>query len=100
MNKMRNNENLSFTVKVLLPLVLGVIVIFFVILSIFPTFGLTLEEFTFIYWLFSIVAFPTNYQCQRWTDYQSRIMVRKWKRTLKRGKCTSMETSGNIGLHG
>lgn len=58
-------EVLKFYVK-LLPLAISVTVIF---LYLFPTFSLTLEEFSFIYWGISVIAFPINYKVQRWTEY-------------------------------
>jgi hypothetical protein len=67
---MRINETLKFTVKVILPIVIAVTVIFLVLLYvIFPTASLTFEEFTLVYWSLSIAAFPINYQARRWTEY-------------------------------
>jgi hypothetical protein len=65
---MQIGETLRFIVKVIFPLILAVNVIFFVVISIFP-FSLSLTDFTLIYWGLSIVAFPLNYQAQRWTEY-------------------------------
>jgi hypothetical protein len=69
MNKMRSTETLRFASRFLLPVVIIVIITFLVIIAIFPAFRLTFRDFTFIYWGFSLVSFPLNYQARRWTDY-------------------------------
>jgi hypothetical protein len=67
---MRINETLKFAVKVILPIVIAVLVVFLVFLYvIFPAVSLTLEEFTLVYWSLSVVAFPFNYQTRRWTEH-------------------------------
>jgi hypothetical protein len=70
MNEMRINETLRFTVKVILPIVIAVLIVFLVFLYvIFPAISLTLEEFTLVYWSLSAAAFPLDYQALRWTEY-------------------------------
>lgn len=67
---MRINETLKFTVKVILPIVIAVLVVFLVFLYvIFPSISLTLGEFTLVYWGLSAVAFPLDYQALKWTEY-------------------------------
>jgi hypothetical protein len=96
MIKMCVGETLKFTVKVILPLVLAVIVIFLVILYAFPTLSLTFEEFTIIYWSLSIVAFPLNYQAGRWTDYVTkRYGIQREMNPVMR----NMLIKGNLKVH-
>jgi hypothetical protein len=67
--KMPNNETLRFASKFVFPQTLIVVIIFFVIIYVFPTLRLAFREFTLIYWGFSIVSFLLNYQAIRWTKY-------------------------------
>lgn len=69
MSKVHISETHRFVVRVILPLVLVVIVLFLVTIWVFPTSGLTFEVFTLIYWIFSTVPFLLAYQTKRWTDY-------------------------------
>lgn len=69
MSEVHISEKLRFIGRYILPPILVVIVVFLVIIWLFPTSSLTLEVFTLIYWSLSIVSFPLNYQVKRWTDY-------------------------------
>jgi len=66
---MHVSETLRFAVRHILPPIFIVALIFYSIIFTFPTITLTLKDFTFIYWSFSIVSFPLNYQAQIWTEY-------------------------------
>jgi hypothetical protein len=69
MNKMHISETPKFAVRLFLPPTLVVILIFLITILAFPTFSLTFEEFTLIYWSLSIVALPLNYKVMKWTAY-------------------------------
>jgi len=66
---MYNSETLRFVGRHILPPTLVVAIIFLVTILVSPTFSLTFRDFTLIYWSFSIVSFPLNYQAMRWTKY-------------------------------
>jgi len=66
---MHVSETLKFTVRHILPPMFFVTLIFLFIIFAFPTLSLTPKGFTLIYWSFSIVSFPLNYQAQIWTEY-------------------------------
>jgi len=69
MSKMHISETVRFAVRYILPVTLVVIIIFLTMIFAFPTFDLTSEEFTLIYWSFGVVSFLLNHQAKRWTEY-------------------------------
>lgn len=66
---MHISETFKFVVRhILLPMLI-VTLIFLITILAFPTFSLTFEEFTLIYWSLSIVVLPLNYKAMKWTKY-------------------------------
>lgn len=66
---MHISETIKFAVRpVILPM-LVVTLIFLITILAFPTFSLTLGEFTLIYWSLSIVYLPLNYEVRKLTKY-------------------------------
>ena len=64
---MHINETFKFILIVLL-LTFATATVFTFVILVFP-FSLSLQGFTLIYWILSIVAFPINYKAKTWTEY-------------------------------